>query len=383
MMEDYVAEYSAEKQLTAKELVEDNINLVKNFGASPVSKLNEIPDFYTFTNGLIYSHRDFDILYEKIKNGERAAIVSGLNASGSIHLGHIAVFDTNLFFQQKYGMHVFIPISDDESYVSLKVRTQEEGLKNSLMLARSLIAYGFDLSKTKLVIDQLYTDVYNTAIKLSRGINISNIKATYGYTADQNIGLHFYPAIQTAHIVLPQLHGIPNVLVPIAPDEDTHLRICRDVVDKFGYSKPAVLHSVYLPGLDGSKMSKSKGNAVFLLDKNEAIKKNIMSAFSGGQTSIEEHRKLGGNPDVDISYIYLKSYFLKPSESEALYNDYRKGRLLSGELKAMLLEHVMKRVVEFKERYEKVTEKDLERTILRNDGIDLKSIIDRTGVLVS
>ena len=380
-MDENLVKKSNDGQIQPNQLIEDNINLIKNFGASPVSGLKEIPDFYTFNNGLIYSHRDFDLFYDKLKKGAKAAIVSGLNASGSIHLGHIVVFDTNLFFQKKYGMEVFIPISDDESYVSLKVKTQEEGLRNSLMLARSLIAYGFDLSKTKLVIDQFYTEIYNTAIKLSRGINVSNIKATYGYTSDQNIGLHFYPSIQAAHVVLPQILGIPNVLVPIGPDEDTHLRICRDVVDKYGYTKPAVLHTAFLPGLDGSKMSKSKGNSVFLLDKKEIIKRNIMSAFSGGQTSIEEHRKLGGNPDIDIAYIYLKSYFLTHSESAALYEDYKMGRLLSGELKAMLLERVMKRVEEFRMRYEKVTVRDLEKVMLKNESVDLASIIEKSGVL--
>ncbi len=380
-MEDYVAKGFVEGKFSAKELIEDNINLIKNFGAAPISGLSEVPDFYTFRNGLIYSHRDFNLFYEKIKKGEKAAIVSGLNASGSIHIGHLTVFDTNLFFQQKYGMSVFIPISDDESYVSLKVKTQEDGLKNALMLARSIIAYGFDTAKTKLVIDQLYTRIYNTAIKLSRGINVSEVKATYGYTSDQNVGLHFYPSVQAAHIVLPQISGIPNVLVPIGPDEDTHLRICRDVAEKYGYRKPAVLHTIYLPGLDGAKMSKSKGNAVFLLDKKESIKKNIMSAFSGGQKSVEEHRRLGGNPDVDISYIYLKSYFLSPPESAALYDDYKKGKLLSGELKSMLLERVMKRIDEFKARYEKVGVKDLEKIVLRDCDIDLASIVDKTGVL--
>ncbi len=380
-MEDYAAKGLVEGKFSANELIDDNINLIKNFGASHISSLADMPDFYTFRNGLIYSHRDFGQFYEKIKKGEKAAIVSGLNASGSIHMGHITVFDTNLFFQQKYGMDVFIPISDDESYVSLKVKTQEEGLKNSLRLARSLIAYGFDTSKTKLVIDQLYTEVYNTAIKLSRGINVSEIRATYGYKSEQNIGLHFYPAVQAAHIVLPQLGGTRNVLVPIGPDEDTHLRICRDVAEKYGYTKPAVLHTVYLPGLDGTKMSKSKGNAIFLLDRKESIKKNIMSAFSGGQASIEEHRRLGGNPDIDVAYIYLKSYFLKPDESAALYDDYKRGKLLSGEMKAMLLDRVMKRVDEFRERYDKVSVKDLEAVVLRDGDVDLASVVEMSGVL--
>lgn len=364
-------------------LAEDNLKLVEKFGAARVSELISTPDFYTFTNGLMHSHRDFHLFYTRLLKGERSAVVSGLNASGTIHFGHIPVLDTNMFFQREHGAEVYIPISDDESYVSLKVKTQEEALGHALRLARSMIAYGFDLKKTHIIIDQLYTNIYNTAIKLSLGVTMSELKSVYSYTNDQNIGLHFYPAIQSAHIVLPHKFGIRNTIVPIGPDEDAHLRVCRDVAGKFGYEKPAVLHAVFLPGLDGQKMSKSKGNAIFLLDSDKEIKRKIMSAFSGGQASVEEHRRLGGNPDVDVSYQYLRSYFLKPQEARQLHDDYRKGRLLSGEIKQMFLEHMMKRTGEFKRRYEKVTPKDIERVLLKNEEVDALALIERLGVFDS
>src|SRR3989344_4865717 len=129
----------------------DNEKLVKDFGASRASDLKEIPDCYTFKKGLIYSHRDFDKFFKALKKGEKCAILSGANASGNLHLGHKVVFDTNLYFQRKYGIEVFIPISDDESYVSGKVKDQEEALKNSLRLARELIAYGFNPTKTHFI----------------------------------------------------------------------------------------------------------------------------------------------------------------------------------------------------------------------------------------
>ena len=81
-------------------LLADNEKLVKEFGASRVSDLKDIPDFYTFKNGLVYSHRDFEKFFKAIKTGEKCAIVSGFNASGTIHLGHKPVFDTNLYFQK-------------------------------------------------------------------------------------------------------------------------------------------------------------------------------------------------------------------------------------------------------------------------------------------
>ncbi len=334
-------------------LLEDNKKLITSFGASKISDLTDTPDFYTFNNNLIYSHRDFNTFYSDLKKGLKSAVVSGFNASATMHIGHMVVFDTNLFFQKKFGIKLFLPISDDESYVSLKVKTQEEALKNSFILARMMLAYGFDPKNTNIIIDQLYTNIYNMSIKLSRGITLSEIRAVYGHTPDQNAGLHFYPAVQSAHILLPQEFGINNVLVPIGPDEDAHLRVCRDLADKFGYKKPSVLHTIFLPGLDSQKMSKSKNNGIFLLENEKEIKKKIMNAFSGGQSTIEEHRKLGGNPDVDISYIYLKNYFLTPKEAIELYDEYKKGRILSGELKSMFFNKLMERINVFKEKYEK------------------------------
>ncbi len=366
--------------MVEKGLVEENLKLIEKFGAGYVSDLSDLPDLYSFNNGLMYSHREFDQFYKELKKGTKSAIVSGFNASASMHVGHMSVFDTNLFFQKKFGIKMFIPISDDESYVSLKVKTQEEALKNSLILARMMLAYGFDQKHTKIIIDQLYTNIYNLSIKLSRGITLSEIRAVYGHTPDQNVGLHFYPSIQSAHVLLPQEFGIKNVLVPIGPDEDAHLRVCRDLADKFGYKKPSVLHTIFLPGVDGNKMSKSKNNAIFLLESDKEIKKKIMSAFSGGQSSIEEHRKLGGNPDVDISYIYLKSYFLNKDEAEDLYDSYKKGRLLSGEIKTMLFEKIMERLTEFQERYEKVTSKDIKNVLMKNDDVDVEKLCDKFNI---
>src|SRR3989344_4167630 len=96
-------------------LIDDNEKLIKEFGAGRISELKDIPEFYTFKRQLIYSHRDFDKFFTALKKGEKCAIVSGLNASGTLHIGHKIVFDTNLYFQKEYGIPVFIPISDDES----------------------------------------------------------------------------------------------------------------------------------------------------------------------------------------------------------------------------------------------------------------------------
>mgnify|MGYP001626427299 FL=1 len=313
--------------------------------------------------------------------GERSAIVSGLNPSGFFHMGHIGVFDTNLFFQKEYGIVVYAPISDDESYVADKIKSQEEGIRNGLRLAREYLAYGFDPKKTHIIIDQIYTNIYNLAIKVSKGITLSTNMAVYGYTHSDNIGLNFYPAVQSAHVLFPETLGMRNVLVPIGPDEDAHLRVARDVAEKYGFEKPAVLHSRFLPGLDGRKMSKSKGNAIYLFEDEAKIKKKIYSAFSGGRSSIDEHRAFGGIPEIDVPFIYLKYLFLEPEEAEALSTEYKSGRMLSGELKKILYDKVIEKVSKIKENYEKIGKKELSKVIMRNDCVDLEELIDRYGVL--
>ena len=350
-----------------EKIPKENVELVKVFGAEPVSKLKEKPDVYTFKSDLIYSHRDFDKFFAALKRGEKCAIVSGFNASGTIHMGHKAVFDTNLYFQKKYGIPIFIPISDDESYVAKKVKTQEEALENSLKLAKELLAYGFDPKKTYIIIDQIFTNIYNLAIKLSTHVTLSEIKATYGYNMEDNPGLFFYPAIQSAHIIFPQeKFGIKNVLVPIGPDEDAHLRICRDIAGRMGYNKPAVLHARFLPGLDGEKMSKSRANAIFLRDDEKTAIKKINQAYSGGAKTIEEHRKYGGKPEEDVPIFFLSRFFLNEKESDDLKNKYRKGKILSSEVKKLFANKAVAFLKEFQSKVKSVSQVDLDKAILKN-----------------
>lgn len=350
------------------EISEDNKKLVDSFGAKKVSDLKDLPEFYTFKNGLIYSHRDFDKFFRALKAGKKCAIVSGFNASGTIHIGHKPVFDTNLFFQKEYGVSVFIPISDDESYVAGKVKNQEEALKNSLELAKELLAYGFDPKKTYIIIDQIYTNIYNLAFKLSTKLNYSEIKATYGYKAEDNIGLHFYPVVQSAHILLPQERfGIENVLVPIGPDEDSHIRICRDISARIGHKKPSILHLNFMPGLDREKMSASKNNCIFIKDSSKEIKKKVNKAFSGGQDTIEEHREKGGNPHIDMPCQYLSALFLEGNETRELFENYGSGKTTSGEVKKLLIKKLNEELEKFQERLGNIKDSDLRKALLKNE----------------
>ena len=56
---------------------------------------------------------------------------------------------------------------------------------------------------------------------------------------------------------------------------------------------------------------------------------------------IEKHRELGGNPDIDVSFQYLRIFFEPDDEKlKKIYDDYKSGKMLTGELKAILIEKI-------------------------------------------
>lgn len=111
-----------------------------------------------------------------------------------------------------------------------------------------------------------------------------------------------------------------------------------------------------MPGLGGGKMSSSDPNSfIALTDTPEEAERKIKKyAFSGGQPTLEEHRKKGGNPDVDVSFQYLSNFF-EPDDQKIkqIYQDYKSGKLLTGELKQLLIEKLQSFLKEHQKNREK------------------------------
>ncbi|MEM7820740.1 MAG: tryptophan--tRNA ligase [Candidatus Aenigmatarchaeota archaeon] len=364
-----------EKRLTPFDADEDKEidygKLMKEFGTQPVPShiIKKLSDIRAFRHGYVFSHRDFDKFLAAYEAGKKVAIITGFNASGSIHLGHKLSFDCVIELQKKYRIPAYVPISDDESYVCEKVKDQAEGLKNARLIVAQLLALGFDPSLTKFFIHQQYTKIYNLAIKLSRRYTMSAIKAIYGFTDSTNPGLMFYPVIQAADILLPQepeFEGRIFTVTPIGIDQDPHMRLARDIADKFGYIKPTTFHIKYLPGLRGGKMSKSRpGSALFLNEKPEVAAKYVMNTLTGGRNTIEEQRKLGGEYDNCIVAKYMAAHF---DDDKQMLDRKRKclsGQLLCGECKNDLSCAIKKFLVEFQARVAKV-EKRLDKNLIKN-----------------
>lgn len=338
----------------------DYTKLIKQFGTQPIETIKNPPKIPNMK--YVFSHRDFD----KFIKSKKKSILTGFNASGSIHLGHTLTFNLVIQLQKKYKIPVYIPISDDESYVFDKIDNQEKGLKNAKTIITQLLALGFDLKLTKFFIHQQYTKIYNLAIKLSKRYTLSAIKAIYGFDDSTNPGKMFYPVIQAADIIFPQeLLGKHSTLVPIGIDQDPHVRLARDIASKFGYEKPAAIHVKYMHGLRGGKMSKSiPGSAIFLNEDPEKAAKLVMRTVTGGQVSIEEQRKKGGSPEKCIVFEYLQAFFESDEQIKNRIKACKAGKNSCGDCKKLLAKNIKKYLENFQKKTKKF-EKNLDKFLIK------------------
>ncbi len=327
----------------------DYEKLTEEFGAEAITDEQRDrfpqPVHPMIRRGIFYAGRDLDSFLDAAEAGDRVSVVTGIGPSGPMHLGHVLPFYVAKYLQETAGARVYVPLSDDEKYLS-RDQTLAEGRAYTRENLRDLLAVGFDPARTRIVVDTMDADVvYPLAVSFAKHLTPAQVEATYGEPA--NVGQGFYPAVQATHLLLPQLvDGRHPTTVPIAADQDPHVRVARDVAAKARYDveKPGALLSTFLPGLDGpGKMSSSTdAPAVHLTDDRDAVFRKIRKyAYSGGRSSVAEHREKGGDPDVDVSFQYLRAGF-EPDDDRlaSVERDYRSGDLLSGELKDLAAERV-------------------------------------------
>lgn len=308
--------------------------------------------------GVFFSHRDLDRVIEDIESGKGFFLYTGRGPSGPMHIGHLIPFILTKWLQDKFGANVYIMITDDEKFLDEEGMSLEEARMWAYENILDIIAVGFDPDRTFIFQDTEYIGVmYTTAIKIAKKINYNLVKAVFGFTGSTNIGLLFYPALQ----IVPTFFERRRCLIPAAIDQDPYWRIQRDLAESFGYYKAAAIHSKFLPPLTGfeGKMSSSKPEtAIFLSDDPKTVRMKIMKyAFSGGQPTVELHRKLGGNPEIDVSFQWLKMLF-EPDDRilRDIEESYRSGRMLTGELKEYLIEKINSFLETHRERRERAKE---------------------------
>ena len=107
-----------------------------------------------------------------------------------------------------------------------------------------------------------------------------------------------------------------------------------------GLMTPCSTYHRFAPGMTGGKMSSSNPEStIFMNDTIETMSKKVKRAVSGGKSTVEEHRRLGGDCSKDVAFQYLEFFFEK--DDIALYElkrEYESGRILAGEMKKLCIE---------------------------------------------
>ena len=327
----------------------DYDKLIKQFGTQKISnelllKLKKITgeDHFMLRRGVFFSHRDLNLILENYEKGKEFFLYTGRGPSGHTHIGHLVPWVFAKWLQDKFDINIYFQLTDDEKFFSKQELTLDQTSSFALENALDFMALGFNPKKTKIIINtKNIKTLYPIAAQVAKKINFSNTKAVFGFTNETNIGMIFYTSLQSAPCFIEN----KPVLIPLGVDQDPHFRITRDVAPKIDKPKPALIHNIMIPSLlgPGGKMSASdEKSTIYTTDSPEAVKKKINKhAFSGGQTNVDEHRKIGGDPDVDVSYQYLRIFF-EPDDNKLkkIYDDYKSGKMLTGELKAILIEKI-------------------------------------------
>ena len=321
--------------------------------------------------GIFFAHRDLKWCLDEYEKGNKFFLYTGCGPSGPIHLGHLGTWRFTKWLQDAFGAEVWFQFTDDEKFL-FKDLSYEEVQKWTYENMLDVIALGFDSKKTHFLIDTKHAGImYPEAIKVAKKITFSTIKAAFGFTDSNNIGSIFYTSMQTVPVFLPNVLRGENrpCLIPLGVDQDPHFRISRDVVEKLGHHKPAVLHAVFMPpltGMEGKMSSSNADKAILTTDDPATVKKKINKyAFSGGQATVEEHRKKGGNPDIDVAYQWLRYFEFDDKKLKKIHDNYKSGKLLSGELKAILIEEINEFLSEHQKKREKA-KKEVERFIFKS-----------------
>lgn len=222
-------------------------------------------------------------------------VVSGIRSTGNLHLGNYFGAMKN-FLRMQEENHCYFFIAD---YHSLTTHPKPQDLRQNVrQVLAEYLACGLDPEKCTLYVQSDVPEVTELYLLLNMHAYMGELEraTTFKEKARKqpdniNAGLLTYPVLMAADILL---HRASKV--PVGKDQEQHLEMTRQFGNRFNrmyevdyFPEPQAFNFgvqlVKVPGLDGSgKMGKSEGegNAVFLFDSDEALKKKVMRAVSDG-----------------------------------------------------------------------------------------------------
>jgi len=334
--------------------VEGSVNyekLMQQFGIRPLNEEMEArikklagETHYLIRRKIYFAQRELSWLLDEYEKGNRFYVYTGIAPSGSMTVGHLLPFIMAQWLQEKFDADVYIQVPDEEKFLNKNDPKLTLEYINGLAHqdALDIAALGFKPKKTKIYFDTEHANqIYKHAVRVAKRITFSTIKDAFGFSNETNIGAIFYTSTQAVGTFIKSAEENRKIpcLIPLGVDQDVHFRIARDVVEKLGYYKPAIIHSKFLPGLKGEpKMSSSDPNgAIYLSDSPEEVVRKVNRAITGQQSTAELQKKYGGDPDKCSVCQYYKYLFETDDRKlERIFTAERDGSMLAGEHKADL-----------------------------------------------
>jgi tryptophanyl-tRNA synthetase len=274
-----------------------------------------------------------------------ARILTGIQSTGVPHLGNILG-----------AMRPAIDMSNDpqhEAYLFIanfhsltQIKNAELLRHNTQSVAAAWLACGFNPEKNTLYrqsdVPQVteLTWYLNCFTPFPMLANAHSFKDKADRLSDVNAGLFTYPVLMAADIILYDAQ-----FVPVGKDQLQHLEITRDIANAINNQMGEVFvvpeamtqeATMYVPGTDGQKMSKSYGNTINIFQDDKALRKNIMK-IETDSTPLEEPK----NPDT-CTVFTLYALVANEAETAAMRANYLAGGYGYGHAKQALYEVVIR-----------------------------------------
>lgn len=278
-------------------------------------------------------------------------ILTGDRPTGKLHIGHYIGSLKNRVEMQNTGKYdTFIMIADQQALTD-NARDPEK-IKNSLIeVALDYLAVGIDPTKSTIFVQSqipalaelnLYYLNLVTVSRLERNPTVKTEIAQKNFERSIPAGFFTYPVSQAADIT-----AFKANLVPVGDDQEPMLEQTREIVRSFNsiYGKEVLVEpqgvfppkgSGRLPGLDGNaKMSKSLGNAIYLADDADTLRKKLMSMYTDpNHIHIEDPGQIEGN----MVFTYLDIFDPDKQKVAELKEHYQAGGLGDVKIKRYLNE---------------------------------------------
>lgn len=274
-------------------------------------------------------------------------VLTGDRPTGPLHIGHyVGSLANRVALQNKYTQYVMIA---DVQALTDNFEHPEKVRKNVLQVGLDYLAVGIDPSKTTMFIQSMIPQIAELTILYLNLVTVSRLERNptvkteikqRGFERSLPAGFLMYPVSQAADITI-----VKGTLVPVGEDQLPMIEQTNELVrsfnrtyqvDVFPEAKALISKAARLPGTDGSaKMSKSEGNAIFLSDSSDELKKKVMSMYTDpDHIHVADPGKIEGN----VVFTYLDIFDPDTQKVVLLKERYRAGGLGDVVLKKRLIE---------------------------------------------